>query len=261
MQFRNPFPALLRRRRPSPPADVAAAPNEPPSARPAKADEKPTNPYLDARRAWNEHVGAILESRQSWQMIGMLSLLIALAAVGGNIYIGSQSKYIPYAVEVDRLGRAQGMGIIQPTTQTDPRIVQTVVNAFISNARMVTPDRGLQRKAVFALYAHISGTDPAFIKMNEWLNGTPESSPFARAEKEMVSAEIKSVLQQTPETWQVEWIENRLDRKGARIGAPTTWRALVTAYVAAPDASTTEKQMQENPLGVYIRDFSWSQLR
>ena len=50
------------------------------------------NPYLAARRTWNEHVGDQVASRQTWQMLGLLCLLIALAGVGGMIYIGSQSR-------------------------------------------------------------------------------------------------------------------------------------------------------------------------
>ena len=41
------------------------------------------NPYLAARRTWNDHVGSVVSQRQTWQVIGILSLLIALAGVGG----------------------------------------------------------------------------------------------------------------------------------------------------------------------------------
>ena len=53
------------------------------------------NPYLTARRSWNEHVGAVVSSRQTWQVVGILSLLIALASVGGIVHLGSQSKVVP----------------------------------------------------------------------------------------------------------------------------------------------------------------------
>ena len=43
------------------------------------------NPYLAARRTWNDHVGGVVSQRQTWQVIGILSLLIALAGVGGVI--------------------------------------------------------------------------------------------------------------------------------------------------------------------------------
>ena len=38
-----------------------------------------------------------------------------------------------------------------------------------------------------------------------------ESSPFKRAENETVSIEIASVIPQTPDTWQVDWIETTRD--------------------------------------------------
>ena len=40
------------------------------------------NPYLNARRQWNEHVGGIAASRRLWQTMAILSMLIVLAAVG-----------------------------------------------------------------------------------------------------------------------------------------------------------------------------------
>ena len=41
-----------------------------------------------------------------WQILAILSLMITLAAVGGIIHIGSQSKFIPYVVQIDNLGEA-----------------------------------------------------------------------------------------------------------------------------------------------------------
>ena len=159
------------------------------------------NPYLTARRTWNEHVGSVVSSRQTWQVVGILSLLIALVGVAGMIHIGSQSKFIPYIVEVDKLGRAVAAGPVTASSKTDPRILNATIAAFIEHARMVTPDAALQRKAVYSVYAHLAPNDPATAKMNEWLNGNADASPFKRAAKEMVSIDIDSVLAQTAHTW------------------------------------------------------------
>lgn len=216
------------------------------------------NPYLTARRTWNEHVGAVVSQRQTWQVIGILSLLIALAGVGGVIHIGSQSKFIPYVVEVDKFGQAIVAGPVQAASRADPRVIHAMVAEFIGDARLVTPDVALQRRAVFRVYSKLSPTDPATPKMNEWLNGTPDSSPFKRAEKEMVSTEIRTVIPQTPDTWQVEWEETTRDRQGAPKGRPVTWRALVTVYIAEITPQTTDEQLRNNPLSVYVRDYSWT---
>ena len=120
----------------------------------------------------------------------------------------------------------------------------------------------LQRRAIFRVYAKLSPADPATIKMGEWMKqGGEESSPFDRATREMVSTQINSVLPQSPDTWQVDWLETVRDRQGVPQGDPVAMRALVTVYTAAPTTTTTEEQMRMNPLGIYVRDFSWSRLQ
>ncbi|SDY51434.1 conjugal transfer protein TrbF [Nitrosomonas halophila] len=218
------------------------------------------NPYLAARRTWNEHVGSVVSSRQTWQVVGILAMLIALASVGGVIHIGSQSKFIPYVVEVDKLGQTIAAGPVTASDKADPRVIHATVADFIISARMVTPDIALQRKAVFKVYAHLSPNDPATAKMNEWFNSDDEASPFKRAAKEMVNIEIKSVIPQSPDTWQVDWVETTRDRQGTLKGQPETLRALVTVYIAEPTSQTTDEQLRNNPMGIYVRDFSWSRL-
>lgn len=228
---------------------------------PTKLQGDKENPYLTARRTWNEHVGSVVSSRQTWQVVGILSLMIALACVGGLIHIGSKSKYIPYVIEVDKLGAVQAAGPVIGSDSADPRVLGATVSEFIENARLVSPDVALQRKAIYSVYSHLNPNDPSTAKMNEWLNGNEDASPFRRATKEMVSTSITSVLPQTPTTWQVDWTETTRDRKGGLKDQPAQMRALITVYTADTSTQTTEEQMRNNPLGIYVRDYSWSRLQ
>lgn len=218
-------------------------------------------PYLNARRTWNAHEGALVASRRAWQIMGILALLITLAAVGGLIQIGSQSRFIPYVIEIDKLGQAVAVAPAQQAAAVDKRVLHATVAQFIADARLVTTDMALQKKAVFRTYAYLAPKDPATAKMTEWWNATEESSPFRRAAKEMVSTEILSVIPQTPDTWQVEWKETTRDREGVMQGDPVRMRALVTVYTVPPSPDTTEEKIRNNPLGVFIRDFSWAPQR
>ena len=191
-------------------------------------------------------------------MIGILSLLIALAGVGGIIHIGSQSKAAASGAQVVVVGQAAAVAPADRAAPADARVIEASVASFIADARLVTPDVALQRKAVFRVYSMLAPNDPATARMNEWLNGAEESSPFKRAAKETVSIEIASVLPQTPETWQVDWVETSRDRQGILKGQPFRMRALVTVYVAEPTTSTSEEQIRNNPIGLYVRDFSWA---
>lgn len=216
------------------------------------------NPYLAARRTWNDQSAANVANRQMWQLLGILALMIALAGVGGMIYIGSQSKFVPYVVEVDKLGQPVAVAPAQRAGVADPRVVHATVASFVSDIRMVSPDIALQRKAVYRVYSMLSANDPSTAKANDWLNGSADSSPFKRAENETVNIEIESVIPQTPDTWQVDWIETTRDRQGVVKGKPFRMRALVTVYTVAATPNTTEEQVRNNPLGIYVRDFSWS---
>ncbi len=216
------------------------------------------NPYLSARRTWNDLMQAQVASRRSWELIAILCLLIALASVGGIASIGSQSKFIPFLYQVDPHGHATAIGPVEQGSPTDPRVLAATLGEFIANARLVTVDAALQRKAVYQVYAMLNEQDPATGKMNHWMNGTEDANPFTRAETETVTVDISTVLPQTPDTWEVTWLESVWDRKGEMKTPPVPMRALVTVYRAEPSATVTEDELRRNPLSVYVRDFSWS---
>jgi len=217
-----------------------------------------TNPYLSARRTWNDLMRAMASSLHWREMVILLCLLIVLASVGGMTYIGSQSKFIPYRYDVDKHGRAVAVGPMDAASPTDPRVLSAAISSFVESARLVSADVALQRKAVFHVYAMLNDQDQAFQKMNLWMNGTEDQNPFTRAETETVSIDISSVLQQTPDTWEVSWLETTWDRKGEVKTTPVPMRALLTVYVVEPTTATTEEQVRQNPIGLFVRDFSWS---
>lgn len=123
-----------------------------------KADREMTeNPYLNARKQWNFIMGDMVSSRLLWQWAGMTGLLIGLGGVGGMIYLGSQSKFIPYIVEVNKLGETVAVARADQPQATDERIVRAMLGSFIGNARTVTTDIALQRKYVLNTYAMLKG--------------------------------------------------------------------------------------------------------
>jgi type IV secretory pathway TrbF-like protein len=194
-----------------------------------------------------------------WQVIAIVSLLIVLASVSGMIFIGSQSKFIPYVVEVDKLGEAVAAGPLERASPVDSRVVRVAVSDFITNARLVTPDIALQRNAILKVYSNLRQATPASNKMTAFLNGNPALNPFKRAETVTVNADIVSLIPLTEHTWQVDWNETERDRKsGAIIGKPYRMRALVTVTVSSTAVDASEEQMRMNPLGIYVSDYAWS---
>jgi type IV secretion system protein VirB5 len=217
------------------------------------------NPYMNARRSWNIHMGHVQQFGALGIFVGVAGLLIGLAAVGGMTYIGSQPKFVPMVYQQDKAGNTVSLtraDRLQPAQVDDYR---SGVWNFIDHIRTVTPDSELQRKAVLQTYAFLYPDDPATAKANEYLNGTKERNPFTRAQTEMVSTELVSALQQSPDTWQVDWIETTRNRDGTLKIPPLKMRALVTIYQNTDlNAAINENNDVMNPHRIFIKDFNWS---
>lgn len=216
------------------------------------------HPYLNARRSWNSHVGSLIASRTLWQAVALISLLIAFASVGGVVYIGSQSKFVPYVVEVNKLGEAMAVAPASQADKVDQRIVRAATAEFIVNARTVTPDIAMQRRAIFKVYALMKSGSAATRKMTAFLNGSPDTNPFKRAEKQTVNIEVISAIPQTASTWQVDWVETQRTRRGEIMGKPYRMRALLNVGSNAMPPDASDDQIRLNPMGIYISDYSWS---
>jgi len=227
-------------------------------ARRGAATQGLAHPYLNARRSWNSHVGSLIASRTLWQAMALISMLVALAAVGGVVYIGSQSKFVPYVVEVNKLGEAMAVAPAKRGEKVDQRIVRASIAEFIVNARTVTPDIAMQRKAIFKVYALMNSGSSATRKMTAYLNGSPDTNPFKRAEKQTVDVEVVSAIPQTASTWQVDWIETQRTRKGEIMGKPTRMRAMLNVHSQPTTSDTSEDQIRLNPMGIYVSDYSWT---
>lgn len=224
----------------------------------AKKDTKDTSsPYLTARRTWNEQVGSIVTAKQTWQVIALLSMISTLASVGGLITLSTQSKYIPYVIAVDNLGRVYSMGQAVPTARADPKVIKATIAKFVENSRQVTADIALERKAIMDLYAHLSKGSAAMNKMNELMNDE-EHNPLSRAKTVTVDVQISSVLQQSQTSWEVDWMETSYDREGTFKGREHM-RGLLTVALETVETSS-EQQILNNPLGIYIKDFSWAKV-
>ena len=256
MSLRDTLTSLLRRQAPI--TDEADPRQSPQAIEGGRRKGESDNPYLTGRRTWNDHVGGVIEQRRTWQIVGLLSLTIALAAVGGLIYIGSQSKFIPYVIEVDKLGSAIAHGPAQAGNRVSDRAVHAALADWINCIRLVTNDIAMQRRCVFKVYSMIRPDDPAAPKTTEWYNSTP---PSERAKTEMVNTEIRSALPQTKDTWQIDWIETTRDRNGTMQKSPVTMRALITVTIAESSPKTTEEQLRLNPLSIYVKDYSWSPIQ
>jgi hypothetical protein len=100
-----------------------------------------SNPFVEARREWDERYADLVLGKRNRQIAagGLLAATLILAS--GIVWQATRSRYIPYIVEVDKLGYA--LTIPQPltasgTSDAEARIVRYEIATFIRNARSVS---------------------------------------------------------------------------------------------------------------------------
>lgn len=220
-------------------------------APPAAGSGSEDNPYLAARREWMERYGDYIQSANQWRLVGIGSLLITALAVGGMVYSASQNHYIPYVVQVDRLGTAVPAGRADVAARADTRIVRAQLARWIGNTRAVFVDAAAQRAAIDEAYAMISRSGSSYKVLTDHFRS---NDPFERATKETVTIEVQTVLPVGGDTWRVEWTETIRGRNG-EVQQTNEWQAAITVLISPPNDELT---ILKNPLGIYVTEFSWT---
>ncbi len=216
------------------------------------------NLYVEARREWDERYADLVLGKRNWQLAAAGSLAVALILAGGIVWLATRSRYIPYVVEVDKLGYA--LTIPQPLTATVmpdemARMERDEIAAFIRDARSVSSDPQVEQQQLNALLAHARGAADRFLDAYYHADGFTHN-PFKLAEKQTVTVQIDSILRLSEHSYQVRWTETARDLNGVILGAPTHWEAQLQTERIPPPSSDT---IVSNPLGLYVTQISWTQ--
>ena len=150
----------------------------------AAPDSKPYNPYLAARREWDERYGDLITRARNWRLLALTSSLVA-----GMAFLASRSRIIPFVVAIDSLGRPVATGLAEQATSADDRLRRATVLSWIEDLRTVTTDGIAQRRAIDRVYAHIANGSEAQPFVSEFYRNDP---PQKRAQTETTSVDSHS---------------------------------------------------------------------
>jgi type IV secretion system protein VirB5 len=211
------------------------------------------NPYLAARREWDERYGNLITRERNWRRMALLCALTTLVAIGGLVRLSSQSHVVPFVVALDSLGRTVAAGAATEVSPADDRLKRSTLFSWIENLRTVTTDGVAQRKAIDRVYAHIASGAQSQAFISEFYRSDP---PQKRAQNETVSVEVRSVLPTSERTFELEWREITRDLYGA-VKSQDHWKASVTIAVNPPK---DERLARINPLGIYVTSANWGKV-
>lgn len=211
------------------------------------------NPYLAARREWDERFGEFISRARNWRTMAAISALVALVATCGMVWQAARSRVIPFVVLVDSLGRPIASGLAEQASVGDDRLRRAVIQAWIENVRLVTTDGIAQRRAIDHVYAYIASGTNAQAFISDFYRDDP---PFKRAQTGTVSVEVKTVLPTTDRTFEVDWVETARDLFGG-VKSTDHWKG---SFMIALNSPTEERQARINPLGLYVTAASWAKV-
>jgi type IV secretion system protein VirB5 len=214
--------------------------------------ETPT-PYLDARREWNERYGSYIAAAETWKNYALGSLVFAGALLASTIYLALRTQYVPYVVEVDGQGRVHGTEVLSPSSPQDQTVVKAALAAWVGDLRSVVADPIVQRQYINKVYAFLYQGSPATKTIGDWYR---DNNPYQRILDQRITVEVESVLQQSENTWQIDWIEIPTQATGEEM--PTIhYRGLFTIEFLTIKSTTT---IPINPLGISVKESSISKI-
>ena len=211
------------------------------------------NPYLAARKEWDERYGSLIKRAQSWRWAAVLALLVAFAEAVVILAVATRPKTVPYVVAVDSLGRVVASGAVERSSPVDQRMKATALSRWIQDLRAVTSDGLAQRRAIDRVYAMIGSGTEAQTLVSEFYR---TNQPFDRANKETVQVDVNTVLPTTERTYEVDWTETARDPSGGVVSVGR-WKAILTVAVNPP---TDENVLQLNPFGIFVMNVNWSKV-
>lgn len=216
------------------------------------------NPYLKARRIHDNVTVGLIEANRLGKMMMLACLLVTMASVGGVLFLGSQSQLVPYVVEVDKLGQMAAVGRADKAAVADERIVKATLAQFIADSRRVSFDGNLQNEAIWRVFSKLKQKDPSLVKMKAYMMD-PDTSPMKRAVNETVDVAVITIFHQAERSWEITWTETAWNRNGAQI-RKHLMRGIFNIYFVPPSSSDSEQDIFRNPLGLFVRDFSWARV-
>ena len=219
-------------------------------------NSKITDPYIKARKEYDEITHNINASKQNWQRIAFILGLALIISITSNIFTIKKAHIVPYIVEVDNLGRSLAMSEAKEMPLNDERIIKAFVYQYIDMSRSVISDPEALRKDLTRVYQEsIKSVQSNFLDPYY-----KQNNPFDYAQnKGTRHIELLVFLKEAENTYSVEWreIERNYDNQ---ILGEAHYKALISV-IQIPH--TDEDQYRENPLnpfGLYVTSLSWSKL-
>ena len=216
------------------------------------------SPADKSRDTWDKRDGRFIVQNYNLRRIIIGLLFISGILTVGLIYQSSKSQLVPYVVEVDKsTGQVLNAGVLKESNYTPQEAeIKYFLSKFIINSRGIPLDPVVYKSQLRSAYAFLTKDGAA--KFDSDIKSEKTMEKFGH---KTVQINITSVLpvdngKMTDEGkhYQIRWNEEEYTIGGSdKVTIPMSG-IFTVKNIHIKD----EKALEDNPLSLYISDFSWS---
>lgn len=217
-------------------------------------DLVPETPYMLAKQEWDHRIGSTVIQAYNWRKITFILSGIIVALVTGLIISNMQPKYIPYIVEV---GELQVTNVAKASTiQYHPKNSQIkhYLIKFVEKIRGVSIDHEVNKKWLYEAYSFL--TPKTANKFDQHFMSSENTVLNKLKEQQSVFVVVTSFTPVSSNVYELQWAEETHDPSG-KLVIKEKFVGFATIKIVPPNH---EKSILQNPLGIWITDFSWSKV-
>ncbi len=178
----------------------------------------------------------------------IIALLICFYAV-------NLPKQVPLVITVSDWGEAKYVGNISRLNYQGLKVpgvaVEYQIRKFVSNFYEIPSDAAVLKKNLRDCYASVDAATAEKLS-----NILKEDNPLKNVGKVFRTIDIESVLKLTDSSYQADFIVNDKDKAQSRVNK-RRFRGILTIKLLEP----AKDDMILNPLGIYITDFEFKEIK
>lgn len=194
---------------------------------------------------------ALQAEARRWRLVAFAALAMLGGSVAGNVYQSTTSRVEPYIVQVDKHGFTVPIAPAQSTRAADPRVVMSQLGRWVIALRSRLADRVAQKRLLDETFAMVPAGAPSSDKARKQFKERDAHVGDTR-----VDVELSRIQPMSDHTFTVDWSERHQRAHG--MASTHNYSAVITTDISP---SRMQKEILVNPLGVYVTDFSITQLK
>lgn len=208
------------------------------------------NPYLAARREWVERYGDYVNIAKIAAVVAIGAIIGDVVLAYGLVHEADRTHTVTRIIEVNKLGRAR---TVEPVTVSGvpSYAVRYQLARWITLTHEVITDPLAEKKLVDEATGMV--TQSALGPLNKWWK---PRNPMRKLRTESVDVDVTSAVSLSPHSYQVQWTQTTYTLTG-RIQKVSHWQGVI-GYTVIPPA--TASAQRNNPLGIYVTNFSWNRI-